>query len=148
MKISKNSVLLMTFFLKNNYINHNKQTKKTNTILLELYNELIKAYNFLLTTKKTTGDNFYNINISKITSVSQIPKPKIFGSKSFPKEIRKCIDDISNLVISYTFSLFNRNIRVFFVVEKQEQLRDILIDIGIVKKLAENIIDKLFMKYI
>jgi hypothetical protein len=122
MKISKNSKLLMSFFLKNNYINHNKQTKKTNIILLELYNELIKAYNFLLTTKKTTGDSLYNINISKITSISQIPKPKNFNSKSFPNEIRKCIDDMSNLVISYTFSLFNRNINLFFIVEKQEDI--------------------------
>ena len=122
MKISKNSKLLMSFFLKNNYINHNKQTKKTNIILSELYNELIKAYNFLLTTKKTNGDNFYNINISKITSVSQIPKPKIFNSNSFPNEIRKCIDDMTNLVVSYTFSLFNRNIKVFFIVEKQEHI--------------------------
>ena len=122
MKISKNSNLLMSFFLENNYINHNKQTKKTNTILLELYNELIKAYNFLLITKKTNGDSFYNINISKITTVSQIPKPKNFNSKSFPNEIRKSIDDMSNLVISYTFSLFNRNIKVLFVVEKQEDI--------------------------
>jgi len=112
----------MSFFLKNNYINHNKQTKKTNIILLELYNQLIKAYNFLLTTKKTNGDSFYNINISKITSISQIPKPKNFNSKSFPNEIRKCIDDMSNLVISYTFSLFNRNIKLFFIVEKQEHI--------------------------
>ena len=122
MKISKNSNLLMSFFLENNYINHNKQTKKTNTILLELYNELIKAYNFLLITKKTNGDSFYNINISKITTVSQIPKPKNFNSRSFPNEIRKSIDDMSNLVISYTFSLFNRNIKVLFVVEKQEDI--------------------------
>ena len=122
MKISKNSKLLMSFFLKNNYINHNKQTKKTNIILLELYNELIKAYDFLLSTKKTNGDSFYNINISKITSISQIPKPKNFNSKSFPNEIRKCIDDMSNLVISYTFSLFNRNIKLFFIVEKQEDI--------------------------
>ena len=122
MKISKNSNLLMSFFLKNNYINHNKQTKKTNTILLELYNELIRAYNFLLITKKTNGDSIYNINVSKITTVSQIPKPKNFNSKSFPNEIRKSIDDMSNLVISYTFSLFNRNIKVLFVVEKQEDI--------------------------
>lgn len=122
MKISKSSNLLMSVFLNNNYINHDKQTKQTTTILQELYNELMKAYKFLIFTKKAKGNNLYNINIAKITSVSQIPKPKNFNSNSFPTEIRKHIDNTSNLEISYTFSLFNRNIRVIFIVEKEESL--------------------------
>jgi hypothetical protein len=43
MKLTKKSQLLMSFFLDNNYVHHEKQTKGTNNILYELYEELVKA---------------------------------------------------------------------------------------------------------
>jgi hypothetical protein len=123
MKLTKKSKLLMSFFLNNNYIHHTKQTPKTEKILYELYEELTKATNFLNHLKKTTGLSFYNVNIKNITNISQIPKPKNFNSNSFPDKIRQHIDAETILEISYTFSLFNRNIKFIFVVEDDKDIK-------------------------
>ena len=119
MKLSKNSKLLMSFFIKNNCINHISQTKNTDEITIELYKEIINSYNYLLNLKKKK-DNFYNIKIKKITNVSQISRPKNFNSNNFPEEIRNQIDHLSLSEISYTFSLFDRNITLHFIVEELE----------------------------
>ena len=79
MKLSKNSKLLMSFFMKNNCINHISQTKNTDEILKELYKEIVDSYNYLINLKRVKRDNFYNVNIKKITNVSQISKPKNFN---------------------------------------------------------------------
>ena len=120
MKLSKNSKLLMSFFIKNNCINHISQTKNTDEITTSLYKEIIDSYNHLLNLKKNKRDNFYNIKIKKITNVSQISRPRNFNSNSFPEEIRNQIDHLSLSEISYTFSLFDRKITLHFVVEEPE----------------------------
>jgi hypothetical protein len=118
MRLTNKSKLLLNFFTKNKYINHIHQTKKTDNILKELYNEILDAYHFISTIKKNKGDSFYNINIKKITHAYQITKPTKFNANSFPKEIRIHIDESSVSEISYTFSLFNRNIKLFFITEQ------------------------------
>ena len=41
MRLSKNSKKLMLYFAKNNPIHYPEQIKKTESILLELYNDLL-----------------------------------------------------------------------------------------------------------
>ena len=65
MKLSKKSKLLMSFFTKNKYINHVKQTHRTNKIITQLYNDLLNAHNVLLNLKQTRGSRFYNVTIKK-----------------------------------------------------------------------------------
>jgi hypothetical protein len=120
MKLSKNSKLLMSFFIKNNCINHVTQTKNTDEITTGLYKEIIDSYNYLIDLKRVKKDNFYNINIKKITNVSQISRPRIFNSNAFPEEVRTQIDNLSLSEISYTFSLFDRKIILHFIVEELE----------------------------
>ena len=120
MKLSKNSKLLMSFFMKNNCINHISQTKNTDEITTQLYNEIIDSYNYLIDLKRIKKDNFYNISIKKISNISQISKPKNFNSNSFPEDVRNHIDQLSLSEISYTFSLFDRKITLHFIVEELE----------------------------
>jgi hypothetical protein len=82
-----------------------------------LYHDILNAYNYLLNIKKTRGINFYNITTKKIHSSTQIIRPKNFSVNSFPEEVRKHIDELSLTEISYNFSLFNRNIKLYFVTE-------------------------------
>ena len=117
MKLSKKSKLLMSFLTKSKYINHIHQTKRTDKILTHLYHDILNAHNYLLNTKKSRGDNFYNVTIKKIHSSTQIIRPKNFSTQSFPEEVRKHIDELSLTEISYNFSLFNRNIKLYFVTE-------------------------------
>jgi hypothetical protein len=49
----------------------------------------------------------------------QITRPKNFNSHSFPEEIRKQIDELSVTELCYNFSLFNRNIKLYFITEEE-----------------------------
>jgi len=111
MKLLKHSRQLMLFFSKNNNINYINLTNKTKTIFLELYKEMLEAYNYV---KKQSP---YKATVKHINSASQITKPKNFNSNSFPENVRKHIDEMSIAEISYTFSLYDRSIKVYFVVE-------------------------------
>ena len=123
MRLTKKSELLMSFFLENNYIRHVEESKTTNKILLELYEEILKANKYLHTIKNAKGNDFYNVKVKKITSVSQIPKPKNFNANSFPDKIRSHIDESINIETSYVFSLFDRNIKIYFLDEKQGNVK-------------------------
>lgn len=118
MRITKKSILLMSFFTKNKYINHVEQTARTDNILSQLYDDILKSHNYLLNLKQTRGSNFYNITTKKIHSSTQITRPKNFNSNSFPEEVRKHIDELSITELCYSFSLFNRNIKLFFITEE------------------------------
>ena len=117
MKLSKKSKMLMSFFTKSKYINHIKQTQRTDNILTRLYHDILNAYNYILKLKQLRGANFYNVTTKKIHSSSQIIRPKNFSSQSFPEEIRNHIDELSITEICYNFSLFNRNIKLYFTTE-------------------------------
>jgi hypothetical protein len=52
-----------------------------------------------------------------MTSI-QIVKPQNFNANSFPEIIRTHIDEFSIYEINYSFSLFDRNIKIFFTVEE------------------------------
>jgi len=117
MKLSKNSKRLMLFFKNNKHINYIKQTQKTDKILTELYNDILNSYKFLINLKKTKG-NYYNVNIKKIQTSIEITKPQIFNSNSFPQLVRQHIDESVLSEITYDFSLFGRDIKIYFIVEE------------------------------
>lgn len=114
MNLSKQSKELILFFTKNNHINHTNQSHKTREILTVLHKELLEAYNYVI------KRNIYNYSIKKIQSATQIIKPKVFNSKSFPELVRKYIDETMLSEICYTFSLYDRIIKVYFVLENSD----------------------------
>jgi hypothetical protein len=117
MKITKECLDLMSFFLKNNCLLPLKQTKQTDTILTKLYNELTNGFKFIENLKLKSGDQFYKLKVEHITNINQIPKPETFSQKVFPSKIRKHIDEFSIGLLSYNFNLFGRNINILFVIE-------------------------------
>jgi hypothetical protein len=122
MKLTKKSKLLMSFFLKNKYMQHSETKNATNKILYQLYDEILNAYKYLQMIKKTKGHYFYSVNVKKITSISQITKPKIFNANSFPEKIRTHIDESVILETSFTFSLSDREIKVYFLDEEDNSV--------------------------
>jgi hypothetical protein len=115
MKLSKNSKQLMLFFTKNKHINNVKQSKRTDIILNELYNDILNAYKYL-TNLKQKGQ-YYTVTTKKVLTASQISKPQTFNSNSFPELVRKHIDELTMSELTYHFSLYGRNIKVHFIVE-------------------------------
>ena len=114
MKLTNKSKQILSFFTNNKYIHHIKHSNATNTILLKLYYDILNAYRFLQSIKK---NNTYDYEITKIQNSLEITKPKNFNYNSFPQVIREHIDELSLSEIAYSFSLFNRKIKVIFVVE-------------------------------
>ena len=114
MKLTKECVFLIDFFIKNNFINHIKHNKKTNNILYHLYHDIYNSYEKMLDLKKKP---FYNIDIKKINNINEITKPMFFNANSFPSIVRDHIDKLSLFEIVYSFSMIERNIKIHFIVE-------------------------------
>jgi hypothetical protein len=125
MRLTKNSKNLMLYLTKHKFLNHTIKSKKTDTILTQLYNDILESYNFLMSLKQSKG-NYYNVSTKKIISSTQIIRPKNFNANSFPEVVRKHIDEFSIYEINYSFSLFERNIKIFFTIE--EDNNDLKID--------------------
>ena len=115
MKLSKNSKQLMLFFTKNKHINNINQTKRTDIILNELYNDILNAYTYLNNLKQK--GRYYTITTKTVLTATQISKPQNFNSNSFPELVRKHIDELTMSELTYHFSLYGRNIKVHFIVE-------------------------------
>lgn len=119
MNLTNKSKKLMSILIKNNCIS-NIKTLGVERIkeIKQLYFEILNSYKYLLNLKQNNS-NFYNFKIKKINNTFDISKPNNFNYNSFPNEARKYIDLYSLSEISYTFSLFNRNIKIIFVDENQ-----------------------------
>ena len=133
MKITKECLNLISFFLKHNCLLPLKHTKITDKILTKLYNELTNGFKYIQNLKLTSGEQFYKLNVEYITNINQIPKPKTFSQKAFPSKIRKHIDEFSSGILSYNFNLFGRNINILFVIENG--------DLEKLKKVYNNYVD-------
>ena len=116
MKLNKNSKELILFFTKNKHINKVTQTKQTEQIILDIYEDIYEAYYYLQKSKKKLH---FSITTKKISNISQIKRPNFFTLKSFPDEIRKHIDNTVMNEITYNFFIFKRNIKIHFMVEEE-----------------------------
>jgi hypothetical protein len=79
MKLTQNSELIMDFITKKNCVPTLNINKKTERIILRLYNE-IQAANQYISSLKTKRD-FYNIKITRINNISEIPNEQFFSFK-------------------------------------------------------------------
>ena len=158
MSLSQNSKLLMSFLLEKKSIQHKQHTKKTDTIIKKLYRELYQFDTSINSLIEKEGKSFFNLKITKLSTVSQISKPKMFNAHSFPPEIRQHIDQSSKYELLYTFSLLNRKIKIHLVVEDadpllqidvyNEHVRKILIWLSIVNDYASKMCSKELTIYI
>jgi hypothetical protein len=138
MKITKTSQKMIAFLKKKQYIQYTEPNKQTENILHDLYNDILESYNYLLSLK---NKNIYYAKTKKIHSALQIIKPKIFNFNSFPESIRNHINETAASEITYTFSLFERNVKIIFTVEEP----DVELKIEVYNKYVESIIMWLYI---
>jgi hypothetical protein len=117
MSITPDSHKLMLFFGKHNCLPHIKQTQTTNVLFKKMFREIDSAVKYINRIKYEFADQFYKLKIEKIQFVKQIPKPSTFPADSFPRIVRKHIDDNSLSSLTYSFQLFGRPITIIFLVE-------------------------------
>lgn len=99
--------------MQNKFISNKNITANTKRILRVLFEDITNAYNQKLT---------YNMKINKIDRVADIPIPKTktLQLNGLPETIAKSIYNKSLTCITYTLSIYNRNIVIKFVVEELE----------------------------
>jgi hypothetical protein len=119
MYLTNKSIKLISMLIENNCVS-NITTSSIERIkeIKQLYSELLNSHKYLLHLKQN-NPKFYNFKIKKINNTTDISKPNNFNYNSFPNEARKYIDLYSLSEISYTFSLFNRDIKIIFINENQ-----------------------------
>ena len=71
MKLSKKSLILMSFFTDNKFVMRSHQTRKTQNIITEMYTDILNSYKYVILLKKTYGDNLYNIRLKSIKSATR-----------------------------------------------------------------------------
>jgi len=111
MNLSKQSKQLMLFFTKKKHFNYNNINNKTKEILHDLYNEILTAYYYV---KKQSP---FRANVKKILNTNDITIPKNFNAKSFPEKIRNHINENIMTEILYNFSLYEREVKIYFILE-------------------------------
>ena len=156
MRLTQNSKKLMEFFIKKKCLNINEcLTRNTQRVLKRFYKEIDEANETIENHLKREG---YKLTIDKITTITDVPKPKLFNASAFPYQVRNHIDETSSLSFSYTFSLFNREIKVKFIVEDpnaelmidiyNDYIKKILVWLSFIEKYAENHCSKKLTIYI
>jgi hypothetical protein len=126
MKLTEDSIKMMSFFVENKCLSVTRQTKQTNEIFTGLFYEIRSGVSYVQKLKKKMGDSFYNLKIDSITNIKQIPKPSTFPPNSFPSKIRKHIDEHSLTVFTYSFHTLSRNITIIFLTEQCEDIEQII----------------------
>lgn len=134
-KLSEPCERILSFLLDKKSLIHQEQTSKTKKIFKTLYRDLLEA---------DTHTPDFNPEIIEVSPSVNIPKPKNFGDNAFPIGVQEHIDSTAKNIISYTFSLLERNIKVNIVVEESvnkenitkynEYVRKLLIWLTIIHK--------------
>ena len=119
MKLTENSELIMSFLSKKNCVSQVHITKKTKQILLKLYHEIKIAHDYVSSLKNKKLDDFYNLKITRINNITEIPRPRLYSDRAFPEKVRTHINDHATYLLVYSFSLFQRKIRFKFIVEDE-----------------------------
>jgi len=118
MKLTKESNELISFFVKNDCLK-TKQTKKTDAILKNVYDEIKEGVSYVNTIKAKMGNAFYKLTVKQITNKGNIPTPVTFYQDTFTKEVKKHIYENSNGLLTYKFNMFDRIITIIFVIEEK-----------------------------
>ena len=116
MKLTKESNKLMSFFTKNDCLK-TKQTKKTDAIFKDIYDEIKEGVSYVNTIKANKANTFYKLTVKQITNKAQIIWPVTFSPDAFTSEVKKHIYENSNGLLTYKFNMFDRNISIIFVIE-------------------------------
>ena len=116
MNVSKHTKQMMQFYSENNHINISKQTSRTDNIIKGFYSDIYEAHKYVEGIKKSK--NYYTLSTRRIKN-GEIPIPKHFDANSFPEIVRTHIQQFSKTELTFSFSLYEREITVIFILEDE-----------------------------
>ena len=120
MKLTNSSELLFSFFKNKRCIPKINFNDKTIQIFKILFNDICDAEKYLHSIKHTHGGNLYKRTTQHIRSKNDLPKLKNFRSDVFTKEVQHHIDSTMSHIIKYSLVLLNRQINIYFIIEKND----------------------------
>jgi len=120
MKLSHSSELLLSFFKNKRCIPKIKFNDKTIQIVKILFDDICDAEKYLHSIKHTRDGNLYKKTTQHIRSKNDLPKLKNFRSDVFTKEVQYHIESTMSHIIKYSLALFNRQINIYFIIEKND----------------------------
>ena len=113
MRITNESMYLIDKICTNITMPPLRLTSHTYDVIFHLVNQIIQADK----TFATIGRKYvYNINV--IDSTANVPKPNLFKSSDFPKEIMTHINSHMKVDIGYSLRLNDMNVFIHFIVEE------------------------------
>jgi len=118
LELLQHSKQFMSFFKNNNHLNKGKHTSSTKRLFKELYLHMLNGYKYLQKVKKI--HDFFKSTFKEIKTVQDIRVSEKFGLDSIPKEVVEHLKQFSKYEITFTFSLFKRNITVYFIIERKD----------------------------
>jgi len=120
MKLTNKSKQLIKYFSNN--LNYVEQTRKTDSILVSLYNDIYNSYVY------KNANLTYKTAIKHVADSSRVIMPITFKQDSFPAEIINHIFNKSATELTYEFSIFKRDVKVIFILEERAQKAAIRIE--------------------
>jgi len=118
MKLTNKSENLIKFISKNRCINNLKLSNKCENVIKTLYININDGYDILNKKKLLFGQSsFYNLQILRIDTIEQIPKPSTFSSGAFPNLIENHINNNIVSCIRYNIDFLGRQIIIHFLCE-------------------------------
>jgi len=121
MKFTNKSKQLINFISKTDFISNIKHTKNTSKILLQLYNNVIEAHQFLMDRKRL--EPIYQLSVKQINHPWEMTKPKKMKYAWMPLQVVQHIESQCSVELSYTFSLFDRKITLIFMEESANKVK-------------------------
>ena len=113
--LTKSSKDFISFFMKNNCLSKNEKiTNNTKNVFLSFYDKLKDAKRFIKTFQKNIP------SIIKIRNEKDIPRPKTYHY--IPKEVIGYIHKKSYYCLTYSFQLFQRDIKIYFIIEEDDRI--------------------------
>ena len=120
MKLSKSSLLLLSFFKNRNCIPIVSCNNTSKKIFRSLFNDIYDADLYLQSIKNGNNNNHYKRSIRTIKSKNDLPVFNNFPSNTFTKEVQNHIHVNMKLILNYSLHMFNRKINIHFIIEKND----------------------------
>lgn len=120
MKLSKSSLLLLSFFKNRNCIPIVSCNNTSKKIFHSLFNDIYDADLYIQSIKNGNNNNYYKRSIRNIKSKNDLPVFNNFPSNTFTKEVQNHIHMNMKLILKYSLYMFNRKINIHFIIEKND----------------------------
>ena len=94
-------------------IHTNAPTKIDNDVIFTLYNLFVEADEYVANKAR---NSCFKYTHTQINMISQIPRPDMYSSHFFPKQIHEYIDETALHKIQYVCKIKHRTINIYFVL--------------------------------